>query len=87
MFFYRFLYICVVLDLYDFHPCVLLNVIKYKLVLKYSLSHITLPLAVYVMEKYSQNMNTRVPSEPIFLLIHEFEKKTIHSLNGCRRPL
>ena len=27
------------------------------------------------------NMNTRVPSEPIFLLIHEFAK-TIHSLNG-----
>ena len=25
-----------------------------------------------------QNMNTRVPSEPIFLLTHEFEKSSIH---------
>ena len=25
-----------------------------------------------------QNMNRRVPSEPIFLLTHEFEKLSIH---------
>ena len=28
--------------------------------------------------EYSQNMNTRVPSEPIFLLTHELEKLFIH---------
>ena len=27
------------------------------------------------------NMNTRVPSESIFLLTHEFKKLTIHKVN------
>ena len=33
------------------------------------------------MENYFKNMNTRVPSEPILLLTHEFEKLSIN-LNG-----
>ena len=32
----------------------------------------------YMMENYFKNMNTRVPSEPILLLTHEFEKVSIH---------
>ena len=31
-----------------------------------------------VMENYFKNMNTRVPSEPILLLIHQLEKLSIH---------
>ena len=31
-----------------------------------------------MMENYFKNMNTKVPSEPILLLIHEFEKLSIY---------
>ena len=31
-----------------------------------------------LMENYFKNMNIRVPSEPILLLAHEFEKLSIH---------
>ena len=32
----------------------------------------------FLMENYFENMNTRVPSETILLLTHEFEKLSIH---------